>query len=112
MFAREGNQLWVEPIPGSNQDGHLLSVLAWRQPADLAAAGDVTVLDSIWDEVILLGARWRAERDLGYRDLAELTKQDFAALINEYQNFDQLDAEDWGWAPGLVMGEHPMEEPA
>ncbi len=112
IVAREGNQLWVDPVPGPNQDGQLLKVLGWRQPADLAADGDTTTIEGVWDEVILLGARWRAERDLGYRELAELTKQDFAGMINEYQDFQQLDAEDWGWSPGLVMGDSPMEEVA
>ena len=112
IVARQGNELWLDPVPGANQAGHLLKVHAWKLPNSLAVDADTTVLESQWDEVVLLGARWRAERDLGYRDLAELTKQDFAGLINEYQEFDQLDAEDWGWAPGIAMGEHPMEEPS
>ena len=70
----------------------------WREPALLAADASVTVLSSLWDEIVLLASRWRAELHLGYRDLAEATKLDFVSLINEYKPFDELHGEDWDWS--------------
>jgi len=102
-YAVEGNDLLVSPVPGPNEAGHLLFLRTLREPSLLAADGSVTVLQNVWDEVILLGARWRAELHLGYRDLSEATKLDFAALANEYQSFDALHGmEEWDWSKDLV----------
>jgi hypothetical protein len=55
-----------------------------------------------------LGARWRAERDLGYADRAELTKQNYAALLNEYRERQDFNAMDTEWLPGLELGNSVM----
>lgn len=95
-FVR-GNQLFISPIPGAGEAGQVIAVGAWREPALLSAVGDTTVLSSVWDEVLVLASRWRAEVHLGYRDLAEATKLDMVSLINEYADFERLHAEDWDW---------------
>ncbi len=104
-----GNTLRLSPVPGSAEAGQLLVLTGRRQPTLLSADADVTVLPSHWDEILLLASRWRAELHLGYRDLAEATKLDFAQLINEYQDFDRLHAEDWDWMADVRMSESPME---
>jgi hypothetical protein len=106
-YAVEGNSILIEPVPDSSLNGELLQVRAIREPAQLAAAGDTTVIGNRWDEVILLGARWRAELHLGYRDLAEATKIDFASLVNEYRDFDHLHGlEEWDWTSEVRTESH------
>ena len=99
------DQLAVFPVPDANVAGDILAIHAWREPA-LLTAGQVTVLSSLWDEIVLLAARWRAELHLGYRDLAEATKLDFVSLINEYREFDQLHEEDWDWSVEVRTESH------
>ena len=106
-YCVRGNNLILSPIPSANENGQVLSVGTWREPT-LLVAGATTVLSSIWDEIILLASRWRAELHLGYRDLAEATKLDFSSLINEYQDFDTLHNEDWDWSTEL-RSESSME---
>jgi hypothetical protein len=90
------NEILLSPIPGANEAGQVLSLETWQEPAVLVA-GQATVLSTLWDEVILLAARWRAELHLGYRDLAEATKVDWISLLNEYKSFEDLHGEDWDW---------------
>jgi len=102
-YGIEGSTLEVSPVPAANEDTKLLRVRAIREPALLTTAGDeATAVGAQWDEVLILGTRWRAEMHLGYRDLAEATKLDYAAMLNEYQSFSNLQAEDWDWVPEFV----------
>lgn len=96
-YATRGNNLLVSPVPGANEAGQVLVVGAWREPVGLSLDTDVTELPIVWDEIILLAARWRAELHLGYRDLAEATKLDFVSLINEFKTHEDLHGEDWDW---------------
>jgi len=108
-YAVEGNNLIIEPIPGSNENSELLFVRAIREPADLTS-GTATVIGANWDEILILATRWRAELHLGYRDLAEATKLDFSALINEYEEFDKLHTEEeWDWQTQFRTPDSPME---
>lgn len=106
-FVR-GSQLQLNPIPGTAEAGQVLVCGIWREPTLLTADGDTPVLSTLWDEIILLAARWRAELHLGYRDLAEATKIDFTSLINEYRSFEDMHAEDWSWSAD-VLHESAME---
>ena len=107
-FAVRGSQILLSPVPGANEAGEVLVVGAWREPAVLSADGDVTTLSTLWDEILLLAARWRAELHLGYREMAEATKLDWVSLLNEYKSFEELQGEDWDLYPDLVT-EHAME---
>jgi hypothetical protein len=100
-YAIEGTTLHLLQVPSATENGQFVTARFTREPAALTDS-TTTVLPRFWDEVILLGAKWRAERDLGYRELAELTKQDYAALINEFQSRYELEAEDTGWEVELV----------
>lgn len=107
-FFVRGSQVLLNPIPGTDEAGQVLVLGVWREPALLSADGDTTTLSTLWDEIVLLAARWRAELHLGYRDLAEATKLDFTGLINEYRSFEDLHAEDWSWSAD-VRHESAME---
>lgn len=106
-YAVRGNSILVSPVPGTSEAGELLVVTAWREPAVLIA-GATTVLSTLWDEIVLLAARWRAELHLGYRELAEATKLDVVGLVNEYRDFEFLHGEDMDWQTE-VRSERTME---
>lgn len=103
----EGETLLISGVPRSTENGQQVRVRCWREPA-LLTAGNRSVLPRRYDEAILLAARWRAYRDLEMREAAELAKQDFAIIVNEFPSRDILEAEDTGWAPG-ISGEPIME---
>jgi len=102
-FYIEGSTMYVSPVPGANEANHILAVRAFREALALTADGQQTELRPLWDEIVLLSARWRAELHLGYREMAEGTKTDFVSLVNEYQTFEQLHGEDWDWSSDLVI---------
>lgn len=102
------NRIFLGPVPSATEAGQVLVVGGWREPDLLVLDLAPTVLSTLWDEIVLLAARWRAELHLGYRDLAEATKLDFVGLINEYSSFEELHGEDFDWA-SEVRTESSME---
>ena len=102
LFSTEGTNLILHQIPTTTENGQFVTARFYREPADLASDSTTTVLGKFWDEVLSLGAKWRAEQRLGYRELAEITKQDYAALLNEVRPRTELEAEDTGWQVELV----------
>ena len=102
-FYIEGDSMYVSPVPNFPYAGHILAIRAFREALPLAADGDTTVMRPLWDEIVLLAARWRAELHLGYREMAEGTKTDFVAMVNEYKSFEDLQGEDEDWSSGLVI---------
>lgn len=102
QYAIDGTSLILLQSPSSTENGQYVTARFYREPADLSADSDTTVLGKYWDEVLSLGAKWRAEQRLGFRELAELTKQDYAALINEIADQPELEAADTGWEVELV----------
>jgi len=92
-----GETLYISGVPRAAEVGQLIRVRCWREPEPLSAVGDVTVLASYFDRVLLKGAQWMAERDLGYRDRAEDTKQEYAALLNEAPEWGEIEAENWDY---------------
>lgn len=111
IYCVQGNNILLDPVPSANENGQLLSISTWQMPAVFTTSNltAVSALTSQWDEVLLLGARWRAERDLGYVDRAELTRQHYAAMINEYADQQNLETEDWDFQPGIADYGSPME---
>jgi hypothetical protein len=108
IYAVEGDQLLLTPVPGASQAAQLVKVHAWRYPP-LLVAGATTTLEPQWDELLILGARWRAELHLGLLDLATETRANFAGLLNEYKDWRNANAEDWDWISPTTQGASPME---
>jgi hypothetical protein len=102
VYAVDGTTLMISAVPTATENNQLVRLRVWREPALLALDADVTVLPTYWDRVLLLGAQWLAELDLGYRDRAELTKGDYMALINEPKDRMELEAQDTGWEVELA----------
>ncbi|HEY9745589.1 MAG TPA: hypothetical protein V6C99_05175 [Oculatellaceae cyanobacterium] len=62
VFYRFGNQLCLHPTP----DGiYHLAYHYWRQPVDLQADDDQTLLPPDWEKVLVLGTQSRLEKFLG-----------------------------------------------
>jgi hypothetical protein len=95
-YALYGTDLWVNLRPATTQNGHVVVIRGWREPAPLTSDDQHTVIRGLFDEVILLGARWRAYRELGRYDLAEIAKADFVGMLGDMQEPWSSDAEDWG----------------
>jgi hypothetical protein len=95
-YALFGTDLWVYPKPSSTQNTHVIQLMGVREPTRLTNDDQPTVVRESFDEVILLGARWRGWRELGRFDMAEIAKADFVALLGDLQEPGSSDAEDWG----------------
>lgn len=90
------NTLYINMRPTVTQNGNVVRLRGWRVPMALTDPAHTTVLLATFDEVILLGARWRGFRSLGRTEMAELAKGDFVGLLNDMQVPWTSDAEDWG----------------
>lgn len=91
-----GQVLHISSRPTSTEAGHVLQVRGYRAPDALSATDDTTALFDGWDEVVVLGARWRGWRELNRPERAEMARADFAAMIAEMQESGTEDAHDWG----------------
>lgn len=98
----EAENIYMSPAPSSVEDGNLVRVRGWREPALLSVDTATTVLPPAWDEALLQAARWRALRDLDYKEDAALAKQDMVDVINEIADRRLFEAEMPGWSPGIV----------
>ena len=94
--TRDDKKLIISPVPSTAYAGNLIVLGAWREHVEMTADDQKSELKVRWDEVIILGARWRAELHLGYRDLSDATKLDYTSLVNQYkQEADLHFVEDW-----------------
>ena len=91
-----GQIIYVDHRPSSAENGNVLLVRGYREPTQLTTANQVTVLPSIWDEIILMGAKWRGWRSLNRPERAEPARVEFGLQINEIPEATYLDAQDWG----------------
>ena len=96
-YAIEGETIFIHGVPSAAEAGQLVRVRCWREPAALSATTDTTVVASYFDRPLVKGAQWMAERDLGYRDRAEDTKQEYVALLNEAPEDGQIEGENWDY---------------
>jgi len=95
LYAVENEVLHIASVPTSAEAGQTVRVRGWRELARLSADSDVTAVADYFDEVLLLGAQWFAERSLRYMDRAERTKQEYVALLNDAQPSEELEGENW-----------------
>jgi hypothetical protein len=93
-YALDGTNLVIYPVPSTVEAGNFLRVTFWQEPTPLSVVDAVTVLGNYWDRVLLRGAQWFLEYDLGFRELSVLTKQEYVALINEKADDFELNADD------------------
>jgi hypothetical protein len=94
VFTIDGESIAISNVPGATEAGQLVRIRFWAEPTRLTT-GVTTVLADYYDEVLVLGSQWIAERALGYRDRAEITKQDYIGLLNEGPEEGQLEGHMW-----------------
>ncbi len=95
-YSRWGNTIYLDRDPTTDENGDTMTVNHYIQPAILTA-GNVTVLNPLWDSVIWFGAIYYAWKMVGQQDKAEAAKIEFAALINEFREKDRHEGEDYGY---------------
>jgi hypothetical protein len=95
LYAVHQETMYVSQVPDATSAGQLLRIQFWSEPDALTLDADTTLLPSYYDEVLQIGSQWVAERALGYRDAAQLTKQDYVSLLNEGDESAELEAENW-----------------
>jgi hypothetical protein len=94
-YLNEGQNLIVDPYPGTAEAGKVLLIRYWREVAPFAQDANVSVLPNYYDEVLVLGALYRAEEVLEYRDRAEETRQNYVNLLNDASEKPEVEADDW-----------------
>jgi len=93
-YTTDGTLMTFNTRASSSEASNIVRVRYWGEPIVLAADDDVTVLDEYFDEVIAMGALWRAQWALGYREDALASGQLAQALLNEAADDMELQAED------------------
>jgi hypothetical protein len=93
-YALDGDLLLIYPVPSATEAGDIVRVTHYREPAVLSTNDATTVLGNYWDRVLLRGAQWLLEYDIGLRELSVLTKQEYVSLINEKADDHELNADD------------------
>lgn len=97
-FARWGSTAYLDYIPTSTQAGHTLTVYGWAEPANLDTSPG-SALNSVWDEVITIGAAWRGWRSLGDHAKADLYREEYGAMVNDNRSVLNVEGHIEGWRP-------------
>jgi hypothetical protein len=96
-YTVEGTQLMVSPVPGSLQALKVMRCRVWRERPAMTLATDTTLMGDYWDRVLLRGAQAIAEYDLGYRDVAMESLQNYVDMINDHTPQGEVEGSDWGF---------------
>lgn len=102
-YAMIRKNLVISPGAGTEHVGNIIVCEVRELPTRLAAVDDTTVLLDWWDEVILVGTVWLAQRRFGDYANAVESQAHYGALINEGLN-PEMDGgdEETGWMPNLA----------
>lgn len=99
------NVLQLYNAPDATHNGQVLEVEEYVKHVDWETA-EYTVLDAMWDEVVVMGAIWRGWRSLNQPVFADRALADYASLINEIRERDGLEAIEDPRAFDLDVGGH------
>jgi len=101
-YAIDGETLYINGIPTTTQNSHLLRVGYYKEPASISGA-ETTVLGSYYDRPLLKIAQAFAEADLQDRDLSLLTLREASGLLNNALEEEELEAEETGYEVEVVL---------
>lgn len=94
-YAREGLQLYVDPVAGTAQAGNVLRVRTWRSPAPLSEDTDITAIeDPYFDVVLYYGALAQTQFRLG-DPRHEATRELYQRALNDASPMEEIEADDW-----------------
>jgi hypothetical protein len=95
VYAVDGEFLYLSGVPTSSENGQVLRVGAYRQPATLTGT-NATVLNEYFDRPLLKFSQAFAEADLGDRASALVTVREASVLINDIGSESEMEGEDTG----------------
>jgi hypothetical protein len=105
LYSWWNNTIILASVPDTGSVGQQLEVVGYRQPAQLTADKQSTLLRDEWDEIIITGAEWRIWVGLNEHDRAYEAKQNLGQLVNEVADPQRLHAvNEWGWQTGIDDG--------
>lgn len=97
IFTRgPGTSIRVHQPPAADWNGGTITVRAFVEPTPFTVSNptsQTSPLRSIWDEVLIVGAKARLWRELGSLELSEAAKGEFTALVNEVTLSQRIEAE-------------------
>lgn len=96
-FARWGSRIYLDYNPSSNQAGDTLTIYGWATPVVLASSSAASILNTVWDEVITIGAAWRGWRSLGDQPKADTYREEYGALVNDNKSVLHTEGHIQGW---------------
>ena len=100
-YARWGGRIYLDYIPSATENGSILTIYGWAAPTTLVTSGAASILTSVWDEVIIVGAAWRAWRSMGDQPRADIFREEYAALVNDNRDILSLEAFDQGFVSSV-----------
>ncbi len=103
QYAVDGSTLFINAVPRTNENGHLLRVGYYQEPDQLTADSDTTVLPTYYDRALLKLTQAFAETDLGDRELSMLTIREATQLLNNAKAEEQMEAEDSGFQVEITL---------
>jgi hypothetical protein len=96
LYTIDGTDILITGIPRATENGHLLRVGVYREPAVLGA-GDTTPYLGYYDRPLWKFALSFALSDLDNPDKAMIVAREAQNLLNGAQPKTELEAEDSGW---------------
>ena len=104
LYAIDGSFLYVSGVPSSTENGQILRIGYYKEPATLSGTNK-TVLGSYYDRPLMKFTEAFAEADLGEKAKALVTLKEAAGLLNNAASENEMEAEDDGFRVEVVM--HP-----
>jgi hypothetical protein len=96
LYTVDGTEIRINGIPRVNENGHLLRVGVYREPAALAAGGTTPLL-GYYDRPLWKFGLSFALADLGDLDASMVVAREAQNLLNGAVEKTELEAEDTGW---------------
>jgi len=93
-FAWEQDKIFINYLPSSSDNGNMVRMDVYREPAPLTTGTDVTVLGVYWDRALTLAARWFAQEELYGVEASFGSMQMYVGYVNEKADITQYGARD------------------
>ena len=102
FYAPDGTNVHLYAVPSSVENGNVLRVGLYREPATISA-DTATVVNSYFDRPLVKFAQAFAEADLGDRALALVTLKEASGLLNNASAENEMEAEDSGFQVEVLL---------
>jgi len=89
-YAIVGRQIILDEVLEATQTAWIRLYL--EPPRFVATTTDTTLINSYWDDVIVVGAAWRGYRYLGEFQRSEILRQEFGSMMRDAVDFEAVEA--------------------